>query len=178
MFIIPGFLIALLTFPGVIVHEAAHRLFCDLAGVPVYQVRYFRPFRNPAGYVIHAHTDKLGASFLITIGPLIVNTLLCALLTFGAVIPIVLLEDHTVSPVFIVLFWVGLSVGMHAIPSTADARSFLDATRRGQGNFVLIGFAWVLVGLLTVINLLRFFWIDAIYAIVVSLALPFATGLV
>lgn len=36
MFFVPGPVIAAVTFPGVIVHEAAHRFFCDLGGVPVY----------------------------------------------------------------------------------------------------------------------------------------------
>ena len=40
--IIPGPIIALLTFPGVIVHEFAHKLFCDIFNVPVYYVNYFK----------------------------------------------------------------------------------------------------------------------------------------
>ena len=36
MFMIPGFLVALVTFPGIICHEIAHKFFCDIAGVPVY----------------------------------------------------------------------------------------------------------------------------------------------
>ena len=53
MIIIPGWLIALVTFPGVIVHEAAHFLFCRLRRVAVFDVCYLR-FGNPAGYVIHS----------------------------------------------------------------------------------------------------------------------------
>src|SRR5215470_6070428 len=80
MFFIPGFVIALVTFAGVTVHEAAHRFLCDLAGVPVYKVCYFR-IGSPSGYVIHGPTNSLGASFLITVGPLTVNTLLCAIIS-------------------------------------------------------------------------------------------------
>lgn len=40
--IIPGFLISIATFPGVIVHEAAHQLFCRLTKVAVLDVCYFR----------------------------------------------------------------------------------------------------------------------------------------
>ena len=50
---IPGWLISLVTFPGVVVHEAAHRFFCDVTDTPVYEVSYFRPRGKPAGYVIH-----------------------------------------------------------------------------------------------------------------------------
>lgn len=47
MFFIPGQLIAALTFPGVIVHEMAHQLFCRLFRVAVLDVCYFR--FGPAG---------------------------------------------------------------------------------------------------------------------------------
>jgi len=43
-------LIALVTFPGIILHEWAHKFFCDRTGVPVYKTCYFR-LGNPAGYV-------------------------------------------------------------------------------------------------------------------------------
>ena len=46
---IPGLLIALATFPGVIVHEAAHMLFCRLRGVAIFKVCFFR-VGNPAGH--------------------------------------------------------------------------------------------------------------------------------
>lgn len=34
--LIPGFLISLVTFPGVMVHELAHLVFCKLTNTPVY----------------------------------------------------------------------------------------------------------------------------------------------
>ena len=52
MIIIPGFLISLATFPGVIVHEAAHMFFCKLRHVAVFNMCFFR-IGNPAGYIIH-----------------------------------------------------------------------------------------------------------------------------
>jgi hypothetical protein len=39
---IPGQLIALLTFPGVIVHELGHQLMCRFLRVAVLDVCYFR----------------------------------------------------------------------------------------------------------------------------------------
>ena len=81
MFLIPGTLISVLTFPGVIVHEGGHRLFCSLAGVRVYKTCYFR-LGNPAGYVIHGPVHSYGAAFLISVAPFIVNTAI-ALLIFS-----------------------------------------------------------------------------------------------
>jgi hypothetical protein len=117
MFFIPGFVIALVTFPGVIVHEAAHRFFCDLAGVPVYKVCYFR-IGNPSGYVIHGLTKSLRANFLITVGPLIVNTLLCAVISFPLATSLPL-NVTDVPGVFVLLGWLGISIGMHAFPSSS-----------------------------------------------------------
>jgi len=50
MIIIPGWLIALVTFPGVILHEYVHKRVAMAVGLQVYKVVYFR-IGNPAGYV-------------------------------------------------------------------------------------------------------------------------------
>lgn len=77
MFFIPGWLIALITFPGVMVHELAHHFFCDLSRVPVFRICYYR-VGNPAGYVIHGKTADLRANLLISVGPLFVNIIPCS----------------------------------------------------------------------------------------------------
>lgn len=59
--IIPGFLISIVTFPGVIVHEMAHQIFCRLCGVAVFDVCYFR-FGNPSGYVVHEIPKKASSN--------------------------------------------------------------------------------------------------------------------
>lgn len=52
---IPGIIISLVTFPGVIIHELAHKVFCYLFGVRVYEVVYFqvKDLSAPVGYVLH-----------------------------------------------------------------------------------------------------------------------------
>jgi hypothetical protein len=165
MFFIPGFVIAILTFPGVIVHEAAHRLFCDLAGIPVYEVCYFR-VGNPSGYVVHGPTKSLRASFLITIGPLIINTLLCAVISFGPMTALSLGVTDA-PPIFIILGWLGVSIGMHAFPSPQDAASFSAAVRAsGRGLSSVV--ARIFQGLVWIAYVLRFVWFDLIYAIFVA----------
>lgn len=177
MFFIPGWLISSLTFPGVVMHEIAHRIFCHLTGVPVYDVRYFAPMKNPSGYVDHGHPPTLRAAFLISAGPLIINSLLCMLLTFSAIIPLMILKDGAPSGVSVFLLWIGISIGMHAFPSNHDARSFAELVheRRGKGLVWVLAtlFSWVL----TVVNALRVVWIDAIYAVVLAMVLPAALGL-
>ncbi|MBI3619551.1 DUF3267 domain-containing protein [Candidatus Roizmanbacteria bacterium] len=168
---IPGWLISLVTFPGVIMHEIAHRFFCDIAKVPVYRVCYFR-IGNPAGYVIHGPVKGLKNSFLISIGPLIVNTIFCSLLTFAAAFPILILDDQRYSLVFLILMWVGFSIGMHAFPSNDDMENFLGEVKQTNKQGLLVMLATVFARLLRLANLLRFLWFDAIYAYGVAMILP------
>ncbi len=170
MFFIPGFLVAILTFPGIIVHEVAHRFFCDLAGVPVYRVCYFQ-VGNPSGYVIHGKTNHLGANFLISIGPLIVNTILCALISFT---PIMAYDLRTADTpiVFLVLLWLGISIGMHAFPSGQDVRNFSQSVRMSGGRGPLYLVAKAFEYLVRLANLLRIVWFDLFYAIGVTVATP------
>ena len=72
-------ILSLITFPGVVMHEAGHKFFCDWAGVRVLEVCYFR-FGNPAGFVVHESPRKFSQSFFISVGPLILGTLFSILL--------------------------------------------------------------------------------------------------
>lgn len=175
MFFIEGWIIALLTFPGVIVHEISHRFFCDLTKTPVYEVRYLR-IGNPAGYVVHGPVQSLKSSLLISIGPLIVNTLLCALLTFPAMFPIFILDTEKYNVVFMVLMWAGVSMGMHAFPSNEDMKNFVDQVKNAQEGGLLPILAKLLARIFKIANALRIAWFDLIYAFCISLVLPIVTG--
>lgn len=126
MIIIPAELIALITFPGVVVHEIAHRFFCDVNYIPVYAVSYFSPLSKNAGCVIHQRTDNVFHRFLIGIGPLIINSLLCIMLTFPAGMIYFLGTDfvprHSMAMgiLHFLLRWLGYTIGFHAIPSNQD----------------------------------------------------------
>jgi hypothetical protein len=170
MFFIPGFIVALLTFPGVVVHEIAHRLFCDIAGVPVYEACYIR-FGSPAGYVIHGPVKKLGSAFLIAVGPFIINTLLCAIISFPAVVIFEAVDDFT-SPLNLFLLWMGISIGMHAFPSKEDLDNFYEAVKSTHGFSPLLAFSFLLSFIFKIARFLSIVWFDAIYAIMVAMILP------
>jgi hypothetical protein len=172
MFFIPGWLIALVTFPGVVVHEIAHRFFCDVTDTPVYEVDYYSPGSNPAGYVVHGPPRSLRAGLLISCGPLLVNTVLCAVLTFTVAYQTLILNSSLNDPVLWVLAWLGYSIGMHAIPSRQDAASFTAQVKEARGHGLTLQLARLMSGVITAANALRAIWIDAIYAVGVSLALP------
>src|SRR5215831_18820490 len=124
---IPGILITLLTFPGVIVHEAAHMLFCRLRKVAIFEACFLR-MGNPAGYVIHEIPRDFTSVFLISMGPFFVNTILCLFFCLPAMIPVHVFGQTDV--LCYLLMWVGISIGMHAFPSTQDANVLWNSARK------------------------------------------------
>jgi hypothetical protein len=167
---IPGFIITILTFPGVIVHEFAHMLFCKIRGVAVLDVCFFR-VGNPAGYVVHEETKDFTTTFLIAVGPFIVNSLLCMIICFPALFPIRIFEVEDI--ISYVPLWLGISIGMHAFPSTGDASSLYQQAKKAVSTYhplAIISFPLVIV--IYVANALRFFWFDYIYGVAIGLGLP------
>ena len=170
MVIIPGWFLALLTFPGVIVHEAAHMFFCKLRGVAVVEVCFFR-VGNPAGYVVHGRPDDFTSSFLISIGPFFVNSLLCIALCFPAFAPVRIFGLSDPSDYF--LLYLGLSIGMHAFPSIQDGASLWREAREAAGRMnplALVSFPIVIF--IYIANALSVVWFDYIYGVAIGLMLP------
>lgn len=167
---IPGFLVAIVTFPGVIVHEAAHMLFCKLRGVAVLDVCFFR-IGNPCGYVIHEETEDFGTAFLISVGPFIINSLLCILICSPAFVPVRVFGVK--NPLSYFLLWLGISIGMHAFPSTVDAKGLLRNAKKAiaSGNMLAL-VAYPVVLLIYVANISSMFWGDYLYGLAIGLGLP------
>lgn len=167
---IPGVIISILTFPGVIVHEAAHLLFCRLRGVAVLHVCFFR-FGNPAGFVAHEEIKDFTTAFLVSVGPFLVNSLLCIVICFPAYLPMQVFEVK--NPLTYFLMWMGLSIGMHAFPSTGDARNLWNhakaAVREGS-LLALLSFPVVIA--IFIGNALSVIWADLGWGIVLGIVLP------
>lgn len=148
-------LYSLLTAPGVVAHELAHAFFCFLTGTKVFKICLFR-FGNPAGYVEHAEAGKFWKSFLISFGPLMINSLLAiflfSLTRFG------FWNWNTM-----VYCWLGLAVGLHAIPSRGDARSLFTAINHRFWRNPLVILAYPFILLLYFLNLLKRLHIDIVY---------------
>ncbi len=149
--------ISLLTFPGVIVHEFAHQFFCHFTDVRVRKVCYFR-LGNPAGYVVHEMPSSYIKMLLIDLGPFFINTLM-SIIVFSFAIP-----DFN-----LLLIWLGLSIGMHAFPSSGDADALWKFTKIMllRNPLVLLGLPIIL--LIKIVNSLRVFYLDLIYSVVLFL---------
>lgn len=172
MFFIPGPIIAALTFPGVIIHETGHLFFSKLFKLQVYDVCFFR-FGNPAGYVVHEQTENFTALFFVSLGPFFVNTLLCVIFCSAAFLPV--WELKVFDPLAYFFYWLGLSIGMHAFPSTADLSNLWDQAPdlAKKGNLLAI-FSLPFAALLYVLNLARVVWADLGYGIAVGILGPLA----
>jgi hypothetical protein len=170
MFFSPGQVIAAVTFPGVIAHEAGHMLFCKLRKVAIIDVCFFR-FDNPAGYVVHEEIKDFTSAFWVAVGPLVVNSTLCVLFSLPALIPTRIFGVS--DPVAWFWIWLGISIGMHAFPSTHDAQALWHHAKQGAREMrplALLSLPLVIVIVLG--NLLSVVWFDAFYAFAIGFLGP------
>jgi len=166
---IPGILISIITFPGVIVHELAHQLFCRWLKVPVFKVVYFQA-ENPVGYVLHEVPSSKWHSILISVGPFFINTLLGALIAFPAALPV--FKFGNAGFLDYLLIYLGVSIAMHAFPSTGDANVIWEHVRQKGASIWVKVFGYPIVGLIYLGSLGSFFWLDLLYGIGIAVGLP------
>lgn len=107
-------------FPGVWVHEGAHALACVLGNVKVHRVNV----RSNSGVVVHDPTSARNA-WMIAFAPL----------AAGAVLSFLFFQAgnnarETNVLLSVVLFWLAISIGFHAIPSSTDAANIPAAISR------------------------------------------------
>jgi hypothetical protein len=172
MFFIPGFVISIATFPGVIVHEAAHLFFCKVNKLAVFDVCYFR-IGNPAGYVVHETTNVFSQAFMVGMGPFFVNSILCVLFCSATFMPV--WELGVVDPLAYFFYWLGLSIGMHAFPSTQDMKEIWRLMPGETRKFNLLAIvSYPLVGIVYVLNFARVIWADLGYGIAIGILAPLA----
>jgi hypothetical protein len=166
---IPGILISIVTFPGVIVHELAHQLFCRWMRVAVFEVVYFQ-FGDPVGYVLHEIPDKVYKNIFISTGPFLINTFLGFMIAMPAALHY---KFDTAGTMDFFLLYLGVSIAMHAFPSTGDASSLWDAVMKNNDGPVFIKIVVApIVGLIYLGALGSFFWLDLFYGIGVAIGLP------
>lgn len=163
-------LIALLTFPGSIIHEVCHKFFCDLLRIRVYKVCYFR-YDDTYSYLIHEPATNLRDALLILICPFLLCTLLCMILTFPAELISVKLSAPFTLNTFLLL-WVGISIGMNAFPTNHAITEFQKTIQSHPAKPYIYLIANGFAILLQFIQFLRKLWIDLLYAILIMNVLP------
>jgi len=142
--------------PGVAVHEFAHLFFCLFARVKIYKVKLFQ-FGKTAGYVVHDEPKRFDQAFLISFGPLLINSLVTIFL-FSF-----LREPYHWQQLF--FLWFGLVVGLHAIPSTGDAKTLFQIANKRVWRNPLVLISYPLILILYILNFLKRWRIDILYVV-------------
>ncbi len=159
----------ILRFPGFVMETVARKLSCDLLGVPVYKAEYFE------GMIIHGRIDSPARAALIAFAPFFVNTALCAILFFPVAFAWLLGSSSATkleTAVQYLLAWVGISMGMTALPTSAVANAYLeDLPEHMQRRWIYailreIGMFFV------VIDFLKRFWLDLVFALFIGVVTP------
>ena len=110
-------------------------------------------------------------TFLVCVGPLIVNTLLCLLVCLPSYLPLKVFGQESL--LVYVTLWLGVSIGMHAFPSGQDASNLWHEAREAARNGNLLAILSLpLVVLIHIANLLRFFWFDYLYGVAIGIGVP------
>lgn len=170
MIFIPGILIAILTFPGVIIHELAHQMFCRFYRVAIFDVCYMR-FKNPHGYVVHEIPSRPGHDIMIGVGPFFVNTILGALITLSSAMPVIKFGSGTLFDYF--LMWLGVSISMHAFPSTQDAQNILQASKSRELPLFARIITKPVVWIIYLFSAGSIIWLDYFYGLGVAIGIPY-----
>lgn len=125
---------------------------------------------DPCGYVIHGQPRTPGQHMLITFGPFFLNSILGFLIA----LPATLSHDINNMGVFseLFLYWLGISIAMHAFPSIGDAKSLWQGLWHGNYNFAIRLLALPSVGIIYLGALGSYFWLDAVYGVFIIGFLP------
>lgn len=157
-----AYIVNYLTFPGVVIHELAHKIFCEEFGIPVRKVRYFR-LGNPIGYVIHDRPGNIKQAFWISVGPLLVNTSSALLLSYAS-------SYFPIEAYFKwILLWVSFSAGVHAFPSDTDIQNIAES-RKGIGGMILYILLAPFLVLIRAANRLRPYGFDLVFALLLVIS--------
>jgi len=128
--------------PGIILHEFSHHILCLITGVRVQKVVYFR-VGSPAGFVIHDEPMLYRQLFAIVAGPFFLNSTASIVLINISLRQWAKADDLLGLLLAATLTWLGLSFGLQAIPSKADARNLFDSSTwhiKHLNPFAVVGY--------------------------------------
>jgi hypothetical protein len=152
-------LISYITFPGVIFNQFAHQIVCHLLSVKVVKIVYFD--KTGDGYIMYENPDGFLKVTAISLAPLIINSFLAFL--FGG---FYYLTDSN-ELISLVILWLGVSFGFHAIPDGQESANVLSASKIALSSnninplyYLAYPFYWFLY----LVNSFRFILIDLIWA--------------
>jgi hypothetical protein len=126
-----GTFIRYLAFPGVVLHEVCHDIFCRLTGIPILEHRIFIGKQEGVSGGVIVDTSEIQtftSSLLVAFAPLIILGLaLYLLIIFWQVLPI----HQSLALYFAFCFFIGLS------PSKADVKLVISVAKNRPGQTFL-----------------------------------------
>lgn len=153
---------SLFTFPGILVRQVAHQIFCRFLRVAIFDVRYLEP-----GGVVHEKPLWASHQILLAIGPFLLCSLLGALIAAPAAIPLVRLG--TGGPLEGALLWLGFSLAVQGFPLPEEAGTL---RRHVRDPHVLPVFRFAVLPIAGLIALGWPFWRRLVYGMVLTLLVP------
>ncbi len=126
-----------LTFPGTIIHELSHAIFCAITGAKVTEIRFFdKPSSGRLGHVSFIPRGKMVAKALqyslSSCAPVIVGMAIIPFLYNGITrysLPLVMK---------VLLIYLMISVVCHMSMSKEDIKNYI------KGSFILVPITWVI----------------------------------
>ena len=167
MILIPNWLVISITFPGLLIYIWVQKFFCKLAGIKVHRTRYLKLDSEEFEFIKHDQPETFKQSFLISFGPFIINSLIAISISFAlAMIDGLFKEKQYLILLFLFGFWLSMSIAMHALPKNHDASLVIQSARNSRlnGGSIFYNLVIPIMGLLYIINIMRFLWFDVVYA--------------
>lgn len=159
----------ILTIPGIIIHELAHKKACDIMNVKVYDVRYFRFDGRPPGYVLPEHSGNFWKEFTIAAAPLLFNTLLAS----AVLLATMALGEQRALWVHGLGTWLAFAVAMHIFPSDIDLNIIWKEIKSNWRKDPLVTLTIPTAVLLSIHSKIRNIYVE----LIISISILFCTYL-
>ena len=130
---------------------------CVLSGTRIFKMKLFG-FQNPPGYVEHAEPAKFIHGFIISLGPLIFNSLATMLIFAQVAKPALTWQT-------VLMFWLAIVSGLNAVPSMGDTKTLFSSANKKIRRNPLIIVAYPFIGILYGLNMLKRFHVHAVYVV-------------
>ncbi|SDQ27126.1 hypothetical protein [Natronobacterium texcoconense] len=183
-----GLVFNLVTFPGIVLNGIVQDYYVRKYSVPVARLdgdaleelddeeldgRDAEPASDESGEVVvdFYGIDDYRSTFAVTLMPFFA----CSAVAFAVfALSVPLIEGDV--PFWWLLAWLGGAVGSHTFPNTVATDALWEQSRATSSPLKFVGYPLVAVS--KVVNLLRFLWIDLVYAVGLYLAARSLLGVV
>ncbi len=157
MGIIIGYLVRIVTFPGLILDALINKATCNFLNIKVLKVNYLSVGASEA--VVHEKPERYSTVFSIAIIPFVAISLIAIFIFY--------IGKNLTPAIGLLCIWLGISVAAHAFPNTKIGGLLWSMSIKEikEGNYLaIIGLPLVIV--IFVARILHVLWLDIIYGVV------------